>query len=271
MQSIRDLSVRKKLYLIVLLTCSVATLLAFVLYILYEIRTSRSDMVVNLSTQAEMSGSQCISALLFDDADTASETLGKLRPEKSIIAARVYNEKGEVFASYLREDPIQVDTPPMPPPDEAFSQFGDGYLQVFQPIFSDDQRIGTIELLSDLAKLRQRVRNQMFASIGALIGALLLAFVFAARLLPMISRPVLHLSETAKRISNEKDYALRAIKEGDDELGQLIDMFNDMLQQIQERDSALLQAHDELEDRVQERTQELDDSEKRYRVLTNNV
>jgi signal transduction histidine kinase/CheY-like chemotaxis protein len=69
--------------------------------------------------------------------------------------------------------------------------------------------------------------------------SLLASLLLAARLQQVISRPILHLAETETRVSREKDYAVRAIKEADDELGVLIDGFNDMLGQIQSRDAEL--------------------------------
>jgi len=84
------------------------------------------------------------------------------------------------------------------------------------------------------------------------------AYLASLRLQRVISGPILSLAGTAKTISEDKDYSARAIKKSDDEVGSLIDAFNDMLEGIQERDSALLEARVQLEIRVQERTAELD-------------
>src|SRR5207247_2357013 len=58
-------------------------------------------------------------------------------------------------------------------------------------------------------------------------------------------------------VAEERNYSLRAVKQSEDELGLLIDGFNAMLEQIQQRDAALREARDELEKRVEERTREL--------------
>jgi light-regulated signal transduction histidine kinase (bacteriophytochrome) len=85
----------------------------------------------------------------------------------------------------------------------------------------------------------------------------LAALLFSSGLQRIISRPILHLSETARSVSERRDYSIRAEKQGSDEIGQLVDAFNQMLEQIQVRDSELLRAKNELEKRVEERTGEL--------------
>ena len=60
-------------------------------------------------------------------------------------------------------------------------------------------------------------------------------------------------------MSREKNYQIRAPESRNlDEVSSLVKSFNEMLGQIQERDRALQQAHDELEARVQRRTAELE-------------
>jgi signal transduction histidine kinase/ActR/RegA family two-component response regulator len=89
------------------------------------------------------------------------------------------------------------------------------------------------------------------------LASWLMTYLVSTWLQRIISRPILHLAETAKMVSAGKNYSVRARKHGEDELGQLIESFNQMLTQIQERDAALQQANDQLEKRVQERTQDL--------------
>jgi methyl-accepting chemotaxis protein len=85
----------------------------------------------------------------------------------------------------------------------------------------------------------------------------LITFLISSRLVGLITEPILHLAEVAARVSAQKNYALRAISDGQDEVGKLVDAFNQMLTGIQERDAALQGAKDQLELRVQLRTQEL--------------
>jgi C4-dicarboxylate-specific signal transduction histidine kinase len=65
------------------------------------------------------------------------------------------------------------------------------------------------------------------------------------------------LAKVANAVAAEKNYSIRAVTKSEDELGRLIDGFNEMLDQIQTRDSALREARDNLEKSVDERTRDL--------------
>jgi signal transduction histidine kinase len=145
--------------------------------------------------------------------------------------------------------------PARPGPDKAAAI--DGGLVVFHPIVLKGERIGTVYLRSDLSELMSRIRVQMSAVGAVLLASGLAALFLSSTLQRFVSGPVLDLSQTAKAVSENEDYSLRAEKRGDDELGQLVDTFNQMLVQIQQRDSALREAKEELELRVDERTREL--------------
>jgi signal transduction histidine kinase len=80
---------------------------------------------------------------------------------------------------------------------------------------------------------------------------------------------VVHLAEVAQTISREKRYSMRAtVTGGSDEVTILVDAFNEMISEVQKRDSALREAHAELEARVQERTAQLRQSEHDLRTLS---
>ena len=82
-------------------------------------------------------------------------------------------------------------------------------------------------------------------------------YLVTSTLQRIISEPILHLVRIAKNVSSKKDYSLRAIKKSNDELGLLVEGFNEMLSEIQTRDQALIKDQEELEKRVRERTRKL--------------
>src|SRR5207245_6454570 len=105
-----------------------------------------------------------------------------------------------------------------------------------------------------LKEVLARLRRYAGIVIVVMIGAGLVACLIYTRQQRVISQPLLDLSRTANAVAGEKNYSLRAVKQSEDELGRLIDGFNAMLEQIQQRDAALREARDELEKRVEERT-----------------
>jgi PAS domain S-box-containing protein len=93
-----------------------------------------------------------------------------------------------------------------------------------------------------------------------LFGSTFAAFLLSSKLQRWLSEPILHLAKTARAVALDKNYALRAVKRSQDELGMLTDDFNEMLTQIQQQDAALQAANERLEMRVEERTRELENS-----------
>jgi signal transduction histidine kinase/ActR/RegA family two-component response regulator len=253
---LRTFTIRQKLKLITMASSAVALLLVAVAFLAYEHFAFRQAMVRDLLTQAEIIGNQSTAALTYDDKNNAGDILRALNAKKNIVAAGLYKQNGDLFASYFvpERNPFQ----PMPPragPDGW--RFSGDFLVLFRPIKMNGESIGSIYLKSDLTELHTRLGR--YAAIFALftLASLAATYLLASRLQRIISRPISHLAETAKTVSAEKNYSIRAQKESPDELGQLIDGFNEMLAQIQKRDDALLLARDELEKRVEERTRDL--------------
>ena len=102
-----------------------------------------------------------------------------------------------------------------------------------------------------------RLRNYT-AIVGILmLGSALVALLLSSRMQRVISEPILELERTMKTVSAQKTFSLRATKSQHDEIGVLIDGFNEMLAEIQQRDAALQGANNELRSRTLELEQEI--------------
>jgi signal transduction histidine kinase len=254
LRSFRDLPVRRKLMLIVLLASGGALLLANAALLASDVRRFRQDMVHDLETLAEITAENLQAALFFSDARAAFETLSVLRAKPEIVAARAYDRQGRPFVRYQR-DPVARTLPPRA--EAGGYRFTQDSFVLFWPVVFKGERIGTLYLQSDLREMYARLRLQAMTVTAVLFTAVLVALLFSSRLQRLISEPILDLADTAKAVSERRDYALRATRRSSDELGTLVDAFNQMLTQIQERDAQLQQAKGELEKRVLERTGEL--------------
>ncbi len=255
MPFIQNLTIKHKLILIIMLTCIAALLLTGTAFIVWEWGSLRQALVQNLSTQAAMIADNCKAALVFKDVEDTKGTLRALHVEPSIVFGGVYTSKGKYFAGYYR-DRADVNLHPSQLKNSGY-YFENDYLTVFKPIILDAEIIGTVCLRSDLRPMYVMLNRNagiMFAVI--LIVSLIISFV-SLRLQRIISGPILSLAEVTKDVSEKKDYSTRAIKYSNDEVGLLIDAFNEMLEQIQRRDIELVEAKEKLEVRVEERTAEL--------------
>lgn len=237
MTVLAHLSIKRKLTLIIMLTSTVALLLACVAFLSYELITFRNTIVQNVSILAEVIGANCRAALVFHDPQSAEETLAALAAERHIVSAEIYEEQGAPpFAVYLRKgeenDEVAMRL-------ESGRVFFNGYLFLSKPILLNDKRLGTISLKSDLRAMDERL--QRYAGILAIVMLIstTAAFLLSSNLQPMIANPILHLVQTAKTVSERKDYTVRASKKSRDELGLLVDSFNDMLEQIHQHEEVL--------------------------------
>ena len=255
MHPLRNFSLRGKLTAIIIITSSVAVLVACTVFALYDVTTFWRSLESELGTVAEITGSNMTAALTFGDAKAANEILSSLRIQTHIVEACVYRADGTVLAEFRRGGSKESFTPPAPLPDQTL--FVSDYMLVFRQVRLDGEVIGSIYLKSDLGELHARIALFSVIILAVFTLSLVISFLLAARLQLLISEPIGQLALTAHEVSVKKDYSLRVAKGNNDEIGFLVDTFNEMLEQIEHREAALQTAHDGLEMRVDERTREL--------------
>ncbi len=255
MVSFRDISIKRKLIFITMVTCVIALFLAGATYVTYDMMTLRNAMVRDVTMLSEIIGANSTADLTFNDQKSATENLAKLSVNPHVVASCIYNKRGDIFASYVRRDmEAKLNLPAMH--NDGY-YFGTGYLNHFRRIYLDSKPVGAVYVQFDLSELHSRAQRFIAIVIIIILTSSGVAFILSSRLQRLISEPILQLAETAKSISREKNYSLRAEKHGRDEIGMLIDGFNEMLEQIQERDTKLAQYSEHLEEKVASRTDEL--------------
>ncbi len=246
----QDIPIRQKLTAIILATSGVVVLLTCAAFLSYEAFTFRRAAAQQLATLGEVIAANSTAALAFDNSEDAAQVLAALKAERHIVSACLYDANGRLFSRYPANAP--AGRFPSAPAVDGF-RFAGGYLVGFTPVVQvkGSQRLGTLYLRSDLDAMYERLR--LYGGIAVLVMAvsILVAYLLSRTLQRQISRPVLALAETARAVSERRDYAVRASKYGDDELGLLTDAFNHMLAQIEAQNA-------ELEKRVRERTAELE-------------
>jgi signal transduction histidine kinase/CheY-like chemotaxis protein len=251
----RDASIQRKLTFVILCTSLLGLSLACTAFEIYERVSFRAAMTSELSALADTLGANSVASLAFNDQKSAQDMLGALRAERHVVAAGLYDAGGNVFAEYRRTG---VDAAfKMPAPQADGERFESDSLTLYRTLSLDKRKAGSIAIISDLGALHAKIRQYTEISALVILLSVLVTFLVSTRLLRLITEPILRLAGIARRVSEQEDYALRAMSGGKDEVGTLIASFNQMLERIQERDSALQSAKDQLEVRVQERTQEL--------------
>ena len=250
----RNLAVRYKLRLIILVTVIAALLPTSAAVVAYDQLAARTEMRNDLEVLAEIVGSNATAAVTFGDRRAAMELLSGLRAKKHIVTAVIYSEDGQPFAGYRRDPGPGAAWPAR---RNAGSRFENDRLIVFRDIPLANQNAGFIYLESDLGELEARLARFAWMLFLVPLVSAGLALAISSKLQRVVSEPIAHLAVVAKRVSVKKDYTVRALKQSDDDLGQLIETFNGMLSEIESRDVALLNRRDVLEHEVAARTAEL--------------
>ena len=252
-----NLSIKRKLTILAMISSGVALLTACTMFLVFDVVMSREEMINNVRMHAAIVGQNSTAALSFSDANDARQTLQSLRADPHVVSACVYDAEGRIFATYaaIGHGPGETAPPTAALPEQH--RFNDGHLEIFKRILLDGQPIGAVFVRSDLQELYARIARYAITLFGVFCASAGLALFLASRLQRFIARPIQHLAETAQVVSAERNYSVRAVKESNDELGQLMDGFNEMLEQIQLRDAGLKANQDHLEEQVMLRTEQL--------------
>jgi signal transduction histidine kinase len=263
----RDWPIRQKLMMVIMLICTVVLLINCLLLGFYQIYKFAESLKDKATVLADVLAENTQAALSFHDENAAEQTLKSLQVDSYVTAACLYNEKNVAVATYVKAGSQPV-IPHQPGPDGA--HFKASGLVVLRQVTLNGKRIGTIYLSYSLQGLYDYLRLFGVFAVFVFIASGLAAYVLTYILQRPISQPIQTLTDIARRISVDKDFTVRAIPHGRDELGLLTGALNELLKSIEERDSALRAANELLRNEVAERKEAehaLAKSEQRLKAL----
>jgi signal transduction histidine kinase len=258
MRLIRNLSIRHKLLGFSLLTSGIVLALAFAVFVSRDIGFRRNSLERELLAIGEITGRNVVAAVLFEDQEDALGTLESLSVKPYVQWATLYRPDGAEFATHTFGVPSGriVDRSCIERPradvaaGNAYVIFDNGmqpHVSLCKALIMDGEIVGTLQIVADLRQFNDEIASYIFLASVITMVLLLLAMILSWGLQRLISNPILRLSQTMQRIAGERDYQVRVAKQGDDEIGTLIDCFHDMLSRIEHHEASLTHARLEAE------------------------
>ncbi|QEP43428.1 response regulator [Ectothiorhodospiraceae bacterium BW-2] len=255
------MSLRQKLLFIGGVSALVALLLVSGVLYLYQQHSATDLVTKSLQGQAQIIAFNSRAALIFNDKKSAVEILQALAASEPIHFGVLFrHNQAEPFASYVSEQFLKLAAngalPQQPPSWLGVRQQPDRIL-VSQQVMLDGERIGQLYIESGRHHLQQLSYDWLVVTLGATLFGLCIAFILVWRLQRLVAEPLQQLLDATRTISHSNDYSLRVKTQSSDELGQLVDGFNQMVAMIEQRTAELALHRDHLQQRVEERTCEL--------------
>jgi signal transduction histidine kinase/CheY-like chemotaxis protein len=255
------LSLARKLTGISVVATVASLVLACAVAFAYDFSTSRERLVREIGMLADVIGRNSTAALAFGDANAAEEIMGAIAQNKHIVFGMILSRDGEPLARFHRDSDARSGVPSFPADalrnGEPWHAFTDGGLMLMRPVVLNKEIVGAVFIEADQGEIWARAADLGKIVAGVLFGTFWLALAVAFRLQRVISVPLLRLTEITRVVTHDRRYDVRAPPGGGDEIGELINGFNKMLDEIQHRDLTLIENQGTLEKTVEARTAEL--------------
>jgi two-component system sensor histidine kinase/response regulator len=251
-----DLPIERKLRVVIMVPAMVAFGIALTMHVATNLLHLREDMLRRGLRVARVIGADVIALSEAGDEPSAAKKLTVLRDEPLVGGAEVFRRDGKRVATFGRLDAAANPTAATLPLDPAKANIfvRNGHLHITAPVLRDSQVLGYMHIVVLPGVLYADWPEYLLIMLGAIAAAVGASYWLAARLQQQISGPIVNLADTMKRVSLEEDYSLRVERSSQDEIGSLIDGFNQMLGQIRTRDTRLERYREFLEQQVAERT-----------------
>ena len=227
-----NIPIQRKLTLITFMTSAVALLVAGIIIVIYDSVSYRAEQREGVAVRAGIVASNVSASLVFGDAKTAQEYLYALRSSPDVSAAAIYDTKGLLFTSYLRDGDSTT------PPQRALSQgtyFQGSELNVFWPIMEKTQQIGTVYMRVQTEPLFKRIGRYGSIILLVMLGSLLITLPVSRRLHAVIAEPLLAITEDARQIAAGEIVVRPLTQPRADEIGFLEEKFREMAASLREK------------------------------------
>lgn len=257
MINLKNISLKYKITLIAVIVGAFAVLFSAFTFFMYDKKEFIKAEQKNLEITAKVIGKISNVAVLFQDATSSRQFLSPLRSNKHIQYAAIHTNEGKILAKISNNKSDTLKNLIKDTKHSLVAKYGN-YIAVVAPIYDENdktQQIGSIVIIQDLFEYTNRTKNFLRYIIIIYLLSLLLAFVLAVILQRFITRPILGLAQTMKRLNETNDLSLRYQYQGKDEIGRLNQAFNTLITKIAKQNIALKLAKEQAESSIKVKEQ----------------
>ncbi|MCD2519189.1 response regulator [Massilia sp. G4R7] len=257
-------SLNQKLTIISLMSTATALAFVFAAFAATSVANHRKDEAMQLATFAQVIGATSADQLVLRDRKRAVAALSTLAAKRDISSAVLYDRHGQPFAHYPSDgeweaEPLEhVDAEGLAAANREGQRLLSRSMRLYRPVLDGELQVGVVMIETDLVNTWIDILAGLAVMSLAMMASLLVSVAMAGRFKRSIAEPVTKLIAAAQKVSSSQNYSLRIAHQRTDELGILIDSFNTMMAQIEDRGAALLHHRDELERQVGVRTGQLE-------------
>jgi len=256
----RKLSIKSKLLTVYIVITGLVLGTAFVIIMSININSSKTNIISGLKVVGEIVADRCAAPLAFSDVESANSNLRALSSHSSIVYACIRTTENEQFSEYNLdvEEVFQCDDYNV----EVPLKINNYLIDIYSPIYLEGQPIGVLQIKARLNELTERTVKSIKISMLVFVGLMVVSVVVSRRVMDLIIEPITKLKDVAQNVTSNQDYSLRANESSNDEIGVLVGSFNNMLDQIQERDNSLLKEKEKAEISAESARQYASETEK---------
>lgn len=230
-------SLSQRLVLIVMACTLTVLAIASAVMLVKDASDRRAVVLQSLESSAALLAHRSSAAIQFLDPELAERNLVALEQVKDLQRACLYIGEDSLLASYrASETSIRACKPTVGPLGFESQDNGVSYTTA---VVLDGETIGYLTLSSSLNRVRDATREDLGLFALTTLLALLVGWWLATRMQRLVSVPILDLARRAQQIRSSEDYSIRAVKQSEDEVGELVDSFNAMLARIEADNESL--------------------------------
>lgn len=210
-----------------------------VVFALYSNSQARQDLTNDLKVLSNVLGNRSIASLIFEDPRAAKRNLESTTFRDSIVSACIYRADGSLFADFIVQGSRHGCSEELNAL-EVYSWSEDSLLGVSAPIIDSGEQVGSIAIRASTDGIYESLRRALLTVTVAFSVIVFIALYLIKHLIVKALRPLTSLHDTALTISNDPYSKLRAKRAQDDEVGRLVQVFNNMLDTLDNENLALL-------------------------------